>query len=71
MDVMSEHPIRKHQTVYFADQELADRFNAWCKHRNLAPGKVLMILIEAFMDELDLQKDMMEISLSGKDVRFV
>lgn len=68
---MAQTPERKHQTVYFANQELADRFNEWCHHRGVAPGKAILCLIEAFMDEMELQKDMMEISLSGKDIRFV
>lgn len=68
---MEQPPVRKHQTVYFSDQDLADRFNEWCRHRGLAPGRAIQVILKAFIDEMELQKDMMEVTLTGKDVKFV
>lgn len=61
----------KTKTLYFSDRELVERLEAFCAHRGIAPGHALQLLLQAFLDDMELQRDMMEVSLPSKEVRFV
>ncbi len=47
------------------------RFEEWCKHRGVAVGKAVQCLLAAYMDDLELQKHQLELTLPVREIKFV
>ncbi len=65
------NPKSRNKSLYFSDPDLYERFEKFCKHRNMATGHAILLLLKEFIEDLELQKDMMEVSLPSKEIKFV
>lgn len=68
----NEAEVTRHlqKSMYFADGALMRRFFAWCVERRIAPGQALQSLVEVFIDDLELQRHQVEITLPVREVKF-